>query len=66
MIKQALTKPRGTSNIIGYSTILGTESEHFLHISYDRDGLKLACSKSADGNYLSDSERELSPNTEAV
>eukprot|EP00986_Skeletonema_menzelii_P017430 scaffold19452_cov150-Skeletonema_menzelii.AAC.1 len=66
MIKQALTKPRGTSNIIGYSTILGTESEHFLHISYDRDGLKLGCSKSANGNYLSDSEQELSPNTEAV
>ena len=38
MIKQA-TKPRGASNIIGYGTM------HFLHISYDRDGLKLGCSK---------------------
>ena len=34
MIKQALTKARGTSNIIAYSTILGTESEHFLHPTY--------------------------------
>ena len=45
MINQALTRPRGSDDVIRYNEIVHTESDHFLHILKDEDGYTLVCSK---------------------
>ncbi len=67
MIKQALTKQKRSSNVIRYDEIISCESNLFLHIVNQQDGLKLACSKSTDSSHFSDAGEELSlVDTEAV
>ncbi len=67
MISKAFKRPRGfNAMVIQYDAIISSESDLFLHIVDDQDGMKLACSKSFDGSHFIDAEQELSPDTETV
>jgi len=50
MIKQAFTRPKGSSDviIIPYGQVIRVESEHYLHIIKCGDVMKIACSKSTN------------------
>ena len=69
MIKKAFKRPGRGSNqtVIQYDAIISSESDLFLHIVDEKDGMKLACSKSpSEGSQFTNAENIYEKSTRCV